>query len=299
MTMLNKTERMGGDFSKTYLLGTNIQQSLSPSIHNSLFRKLRIRATYSLYDVQDSEFEFAISRILQDRNVLGFNVTSPFKERVIQHLSKIDLVCSSTGAVNTVKMSTRGLSLGYNSDVDGVKASLTELGFSGKKRGRNQKATVLGAGGAARACVYAILKTGITTITIANRSSARAEVLIHHFSTQFPRSNLQLVELESDVISQEIVDSNLLINALSDDASNVRVDFTRAGKGLRFLDLGYKHESRLLSAARESGKESLDGLVMLSEQARKSFEIWTGVKPPSELVRSIARRSLKRMQESE
>ena len=101
------------------------------------------------------------------------------------------------------------------------------------------------------------------------------------------------------MVSQEIAESDLLINALSDGASNVKVDFSGAGKGLRFLDLGYKHESGLLSGAREAGIESLDGLVMLSEQARKSFEIWTGVSPSSELVRSIARSSLKRMQESE
>ena len=102
--MPSKMQRQSSQLSKVYLLGTSIHKSLSPSIHNSLFRKLKIRATYSLYDLQDSEFEDAIPKILQDKSVLGFNITAPFKERVMQHLSKIDNVSSSTGAVNTVKM---------------------------------------------------------------------------------------------------------------------------------------------------------------------------------------------------
>ena len=290
--------RGGSETTNVYLLGTGIQKSLSPSIHNALFRRLKIHAVYSLIDVREAEFEAAILGILQSRNVLGFNITAPFKERVMPYLSKIDGVASAIGAVNTVKIGERQVISGYNTDVNGVQVTLSKLGLLGRRKKNGSAglvATILGAGGAARACTFVLLNSGISSISIANRSVERAQALAHHFNEQFPRAKFKVVGLREKDLSKEIAVADLLINAISDSVPKtrtVKVNFSNASDKLRFFDLGYKRESEMLRDAREAGIKSLDGLTMLSEQARKSFEIWTGISPSSELVRSIAKRSL-------
>jgi shikimate dehydrogenase len=284
--------------SNVYLLGTGIQKSLSPSIHNALFRRLKIDATYSLIGVREAEFEAAILGILQSRDVLGFNITAPFKERVMPYLTKIDAAASAAGAVNTVKIGEGRNVSGYNTDVDGVQVTISELGLLGRSKKKKDSsgllATILGAGGAARACTFVLLNNGFSSIAIANRSIERAQALAHHFNNQFPRAKLKVVSLKE--ISKEVAVSDLLINAISDsvkETGKIKVNFSKASDKLRFFDLGYKRESEMLRDARAVGIKSLDGLTMLSEQARKSFEIWTGISPPFELVRSIAKRSLR------
>ncbi len=101
----------------------------------------------------------------------------------------------------------------------------------------------------------------------------------------FHAPRLKVVSLREKEVSKEVAASDLLINAISDSAPNTRtikVNFSKASDKLRFFDLGYKRESEMLRDAREAGIKSLDGLTMLSEQARKSFEIWTGISPPSD-----------------
>ncbi len=121
--------RGGNKSSNVYLIGTGIQKSLSPSIHNALFRRFKIDAIYSLIDVHEAEFEATILGILEFRNMLGFNITAPFKERMLPYLSKIDGVASAVGAVNTVKIGEKQVISGYNTDVDGVQVTLSELGL--------------------------------------------------------------------------------------------------------------------------------------------------------------------------
>jgi shikimate dehydrogenase len=218
---------------------------------------------------------------------------------MLPYLSKIDAVASAVGAVNTVKIGEKQVISGYNTDVNGVQVTLSELGLLSRRKKKDSSdltATILGAGGAARACTFVLLSNGFGSITLANRSIERAQALVQHFNDQFPRAKLKVVSLREREVSKEVTVSDLLINAISDSAANARtikVNFSKAIDKLRFFDLGYKWESEMLRDAREAGIRSLDGLTMLSEQARKSFEIWTGISPPSELVRSIAKRSLR------
>ena len=287
--------------SNVYLIGTGIHRSLSPSIHNTLFRRLKIDANYSLVDVEEAGFDAAILEMTQSGNVQGFNITAPFKERTMSYLSEIEKAALAVGAVNTVRIDKRHIISGYNTDVSGVRVTVSELGLLGRSRRRKKDsagmiATILGAGGAARACAFVLLNNGFDSIAIANRSIERAQKLAHHFNNQFPHAKIKVIGLTEKEVSKEVAASDLLINAISDSVEGtcpISVDFSKASDKLRFFDLGYKRQSEMLRDATKAGVKSLDGLTMLSEQARRSFEIWTGVSPSYELVRSIAKRSLR------
>jgi shikimate dehydrogenase len=283
-----------------YLIGNNVRESLSPAIHNALLKKFKLKGTYSLIEIRDDKrFDQEMARVLASRTVLGFNITAPFKEKVIPYLAEIDSIASLIGAVNTVKVDTHKSALrGFNTDVFGIEASLFRLGLCESKwKNRLENAVILGAGGAARACVFTLLSRNCRSLTLINRSMEKSEALVDHFSNQFQRAEFKVLRLKERNVNRAIRDCNLLINAISHPESTfpVKVDFANSNNmNMCFFDLGYKHESTILRAARRAGIRSVDGLLMLSEQARRSFEFWTGVTPSSSFVERIAERARNR-----
>ncbi|MHB8700574.1 MAG: shikimate dehydrogenase family protein [Nitrososphaerales archaeon] len=277
---------------QTFLFGANIQKSISPAIHNALFAKLRLNAHYSLLDVNEEEFDSIIKSMPLSSNVLGFNITAPYKERIIRPLFSIDQRAKTIGAVNTVKVDPKGRMFGSNTDVDGIEASLRELGFS-QSRCSAKKAMILGAGGAARACTFALLSNGFGSVSVLNRSHKRAKKLGEDF--KYSRVLLKIFQLEESTFKRELQTCDLLINAISETSNQfpIIVDFSEAKKNLKVFDLGYKGVSPLLKNAQLAGLPSIDGLVMLVEQAAKSFETWTGLTASRRLVVATAKRAIR------
>jgi shikimate dehydrogenase len=178
---------------------------------------------------------------------------------------------------------------GFNTDIDGISASLKKLGAF--KKGKN--CLILGAGGAARACVYTVLKSGYQSITILNRSEDRAEKVRDDFRGQFPKARIQVSSLDSEKFARNVCSADLLINAVTNPFP-VEVDFSEAPKSMKFLDLGYKERSSILVKAQSSNVRSIDGLLMLVEQGARSFEIWTGLKAPRRSMFLAAKRELEK-----
>jgi shikimate dehydrogenase len=270
------------------LLGSDIRKSISPAVQNAAFLKTGFDGRYDLCEIAGPEFRGAVTRIRKSKDVGGFNITAPYKEKIIPYLARLDSRSRAIGAVNTVKVLKNGNMVGYNTDVDGIQESLKKLGaVSGRK------CVVLGAGGAARACVYTALKDGYNSVTILNRTLNRAKRLVASFDSQFPRARIRVASLSSENLEREIQDCKLLINAVTNPFP-FEVRFSGAQRGLKFLDLGYKGQSSILASARKARIRCMNGVLMLVEQGASSFEIWTGRNAPRGAMLAAARRELAR-----
>ncbi len=263
---------------KVLLLGSGISKSISPSINNKAYRELGLDIEYRLCEIPEEAFDSKLTELFNDERVLGFNVTIPFKEKIVSHLDWLDPVAQAVGAVNLVVISPdRKRRLGYNTDVDGVVASLSKLGLIGRS---DQRAVLLGAGGAARACVFALLNNGFRHLKIFNRTEERARELVSNFSKMFPGKEIEFAAMTSQELSTALKDADLLVNTIPISVKIlVEINFVSALK-IKCLDLNYRKNPPVLRAAKRDGIPSIDGSLMLVEQAARSFEILTGISAP-------------------
>ena len=112
---------------RVFLLGSNISESISPVFQNKAFQKTGFGARYQLLQISEDKFDSTMKEIQGADDVLGFNITAPYKETVLPYVSKLDRQSKAIGAVNTIKISRTGRMSGYNTDVDGILASLSKL----------------------------------------------------------------------------------------------------------------------------------------------------------------------------
>ncbi|MFW6029220.1 MAG: shikimate dehydrogenase family protein, partial [Halanaerobiales bacterium] len=150
------------------LYGYPLKTSLSPIIHNSTLDK----SIYFKQPVKSGDLEFAINAI-RKFNWKGANITIPHKVKVVKYLDEIDESVKTTGAVNTIENVGEKL-IGYNTDVNGFKDSLPLFN-------KKERAIIIGAGGAARAVVFALIKIGFKEIHIYNRTLNRSQDLKEFF----------------------------------------------------------------------------------------------------------------------
>jgi shikimate dehydrogenase len=273
---------------KVLLLGSGISKSISPGINNKAYRELGLDIEYSLCEISEEAFDSKLNELFNDERVMGFNVTIPFKEKIVNHLDLLDPVAQAVGAVNLVVISAdRKQRLGYNTDVDGVVASLSKLGLIGRS---DQGAVILGAGGAARACVYALLNNGFQRVKVFNRTEERAKELVSNFSRMFPGKEIESAPMTSQELATALKDADLLVNTIPISVQiPVEVSFASARK-IKCLDLNYRKNPPVLRAAKRDGIPSIDGSLMLVEQAARSFEILTGISAPRKTMMLASKR---------
>jgi len=153
------------------LLGKTLSHSISPSLHNNGFRDLGINAIYLMLETKEQDLGEYISS-LKNLGFAGWNVTIPHKESIIPYLNGFSSLARASGAVNTV-LNRRGRLTGYNTDVIGFQRQIEESGVKVK----DKRAVVIGAGGAARAVIAAMVQLDLADITIINRTVENAEEL--------------------------------------------------------------------------------------------------------------------------
>jgi shikimate dehydrogenase len=262
---------MAENFRRAFVCGHPIAHSRSPIIHNYWLKQHGIAGSYQALDVAPGDFvAFAIA--LSDRGYIGGNVTVPHKEAAFRLVDRKDAAAEEIGAVNTLWLQNGALH-GSNTDAYGFAANLDERapGWS-----EVDAAVVLGAGGAARAIVHALLSRGIAEVRILNRTRARAQELADAFGSKVSAHDLSgAVELVSDV--GLVVNTTVLgmdgDNGLPADPENMR-------EGTLVTDIVYVPlETPFLAAARRRGLKTADGLGMLLHQAVPGFERWFGVRP--------------------
>ena len=278
---LSPHEINGG--TKLYaLLGSPVNHSLSPVIHNCAFRLLNINAVYLAFDVKD--LKEAVNG-LKTLNVQGFNVTVPYKESIVPLLDDISDEAKTIGSVNTV-INQNGRWIGYNTDASGFSKTMEPY----RSVIQDQSVLILGSGGSARAVMYALLKDyNAKEIFVYNRTRDRALKLIEAFNAI--QSEVPLRFVPDPAIRD---DTRLLINTTSVGLT-ARESLIPAGsfrQDMLAYDLIYEpSETRFLQDARFAGATGINGLDMLIEQAAAAFTLWTGLDMPvEEIKKNLAKR---------
>jgi shikimate dehydrogenase len=269
------------------LLGWPVEHSLSPAMHNAAFRALDLPWEYVLLPTRPLDLRGAVER-LKEGGWGGANVTIPHKESIIRHLDDLSPEAETIGAVNTIVVRD-GKCFGYNTDVTGFLRVLEDRGFET----HDKRTLVLGAGGAARAVVYALLQAG-AEVVICNRTLERAEALAASFAS-VPAASLPIGRpLTNSVLEEEVERCQLLVNATSvgmtpHEGVSPWPEGIPLPPGLVVFDLVYAPlETQLLQQARAAGAEVIDGLQMLIGQGVEAFRLWTGVSPPREVIYQAA-----------
>lgn len=253
------------------VMGHKIAYSRSPLLHGYWLKTLGIDGAYELKDLAPDEFPPFFTR-LREHGYVGGNVTKPHKEAAFRLVDRREAAADAIGAVNTVWYENDAL-VGGNTDWMSIPLSLDDI-HPGWDR-TAQAALVLGAGGAARAVVYALLERGLH-VSIVNRSRARADGIVKDFGK---RSTAH----DWSEINRLLPTAGLLINTTSLGMSGeppLDIDLTRLKREAIVYDIVYAPlETVLLRDARSRGHRTVDGLSMLLYQAVPGFAHWFGVTP--------------------
>jgi 3-dehydroquinate dehydratase/shikimate dehydrogenase len=262
------------------VIGNPVLHSRSPLIHNMGFTALGIDAVYLPFPVDRVEDFWAVAGLLE---VMGLSVTVPFKQAVIPHLAESDLLVRDTGACNTMwRRAGSGSWSGTNTDVGGFLAPLRAL-FGGEVP-PGLAATVIGAGGAARAVVHALLAQKARVLVL-NRSPGRAAALAQAFAVSCagldPKGYRQ-AEKYGDVVVQTS-SAGMAPNAEIDPAPGLPFK-----PGAVAYDLVYApDETAFLRRARAAGCRIVRGRQMLVAQAMEQFHLFTGSDFPAALRQEL------------
>ena len=288
---------MDGQTTLVGVMGWPIAHSLSPAMHNAALEALGMNWAYVPVPVRPGQVGAAVAG-LRALGFRGCNVTVPHKEAVIPHLDCLPPRVARFGAVNTLILDrdeTGGCSLtGENTDVQGFVRALREEGFDPTGR----RVTVVGAGGAARGVIYGLCGAGAASVTVLNRTLARARALVADLSASSGDTVLRAAALDPDALRRQADESDLLVQSTTVGMwphveASIWPDETPLPAHLAVCDLVYRPiETRLLRQARDAGAMAFDGLGMLIAQGALSFEMWTGVWPPVEVMRAACERAL-------
>jgi len=263
------------------IFGDPVEHSLSPLIHNEAFKHTGLDYCYVAFHVKREKLKEAVEAI-RALNIKGVNITVPHKEAVIQYIDEVSEEAKNIGAVNTI-LNNEGFLKGFNTDVDGFILSLKEEGVSIK----DNNFLVLGAGGAAKAVIYGILKEG-GRVYIYNRTIIKAQAIKEKFS------NSGFIEVLNAINSSITEKMHAIVNATSlglkkDDPMPLNPELLKPEHV--YCDIVYP-ETPLMKEAEKIGCKVIGGTGMLLWQAAFAFQIWTGVDAPVEPMKKILNRVL-------
>lgn len=277
-----KTKNLG-------VIGFPIHHSLSPVIQNAALQSMGLDYAYIALPVAQSDLENAVKG-LKALNFSGFNVTIPHKIKIMQYLDEIDDAAEIIGAVNTI-VNKNGRLIGYNTDYEGFLCAFKAINFSLK----NLHAIVLGAGGAARAVAYGLLKSGVKSLKIAARNLNKAEKFAFSFNTI---GTVEAIDWNSPLFSQEISKAELLVNAtplgMTPDFDKMPpVDLKSLPPQSLVYDVIYTPaKTKLLLEAEKLKHPILNGEYMLAGQGAAALEKWTCQKADIDLMRIALQKAL-------
>lgn len=270
------------------LLGDPVEHSISPAMHNAAFQALGIDCAYLAFQVGEDTLPEVVDA-LKKMNVLGFNLTMPDKNKVVELVDEITPAVVIGGAANTV-VNRDGKLVAYTTDGIGFMDACKDAGFEiiGKKM------TLLGAGGAARAILIQAALDGVAEIAVFSRRNSKwdqAEALIQRLNQETACKVYHFDYEDPDILKREIHSSAILVNGTSvgmapDVDACVIQDMDCFYEGLMVYDVIYNPmETKLLKMAKKAGCRTANGMYMLLYQGAAAFEIWTGQKMPVKQIK--------------
>lgn len=264
------------------LLGNPVEHTMSPAIHNTLAEALGENMVYVPFHVPEGHVEEAV-RGAYALNLLGCNVTVPYKAQVIPFLQEIDPLAEQIGAVNTLVRAEGGFK-GYNTDMPGLYRAMCEDGV----KIEGEKVLILGAGGVARAVAMLLIQKGAESIVILNRTLERAEQIAREVNGYADRQAVTALALAD--YAKLPADKYLAIQATSlgmfPHVEDVVIEdpafysYIHTGYDLIFNPA----ETGFMKLVKENGGRAFSGLKMLLYQGIIAYELWTGTQVDRELA---------------
>lgn len=263
------------------IIGDPVAHSLSPQMHNAGYAALGI----------DDKFVFAASRVkienlkefiagVRAMGIRGVSCTIPHKIDIMPYLDEIDPIAKTIGAVNTI-VNDNGLLKGYNTDWQGIIEPLKKIIDL-----QNKKVALLGAGGAARAAVYALTKAG-AQVVIYNRTAAKAQALAQKFGCEaHDMENIDEVKNVDIIINTTPIGLYPEVNA-----TPLRKDLITS-QTVVFDTIYTPFETKLLQDAKQQGAKIIHGLEMLLQQATAQFALYTNQVAPEAAMRNALLQNL-------
>jgi len=262
------------------VLGDPVDHSLSPRMHNAAFKELGLGYVYVAFNPSKRNLGDAV-RAVKVLGLAGLNVTVPYKQDVMRYVDRLTPSAKAIGAVNTIYADGRKL-IGNNTDAPGFTAALTAAGC----RPRNKRVLVIGAGGAARAVVHALVDSRAADVVIANRTLRKAVRLAKDFGGV--RAHLRAADL--DLLDDfDFLDSRqLVVNTTSvglKDGAFLDYDVKATPADCVHFDLAYgENPTAFLDLARKAKRPTIDGRHMLVHQGALAFKLFTGRRAPVDVM---------------
>ena len=274
-------------YTKVYgIIADPIRHSISPLMHNTAFGALGIDGVYVAFETPEARFDAGV-RGLKALGIQGFNVSMPYKRRIMDYLDEISPAAQLSGAVNTV-VREGDCYVGHLTDGTGFLQALATEGIdiAGKKL------VILGKGGAATAiCVQAALD-GAAKITIFNRSDASENAELIRKATGCQAEAYAIAD--TTTLRQALAEADLLVNATNVGMGSLQgqcliPDASYFHQDLFVADIIYNpKKTALLSMAEQAGLPTANGLGMLLYQGAEAFRLWTGQDMPVDVVKRVA-----------
>lgn len=266
--------------NKVGLIGFPVEHSISPAMHNAAFRHLGMDWVYDAMAIPPDILKYGIREPMQ-HGYIGLNVTIPHKEAVMRLVTP-DAIARAVGAINTIDFRTN---TGTNTDVQGLIDDLKAHHIPLKE----ETVLVLGAGGAARAAVYGLVREGAKVIVV-NRTLQKAQVMLADLTISAGIRGVDAMTLDEAVEHTP----SLIINCTSaglypkiDDSP--WVDGVPIPKNITVYDMIYRpQKTKFMTQAEDAGGRAIGGLGMLVRQGALSFKLWTGVDAPLETMFATA-----------
>jgi shikimate dehydrogenase len=249
----------------TGIIGYPLKTTFSPMMHNAVFKELNIGGIYLPLPVEKQQLKKAMTG-LRALGFRGVNITTPYKEKVIEFLDEIEGEAGTIGAVNTVVVENNRL-IGYNTDIYGFNKSLHRY----KIDVRDKNVMLIGAGGAARACAHVIEKKSPKKFLITNRTNNKSEIFPQLFN---------VITIDFAKIDMVIPIMDIVINATSVNMQRRVIPLMK--KQTVYYDVNYKFRM-----PKQRGIKMINGLSMLVFQGAQSFSLWTGKEMPIAVVEKI------------
>jgi shikimate dehydrogenase len=250
---------------KKYLvIGSPIEHSLSPKIHNYWFKKYKVKAIYEKKKINNNEIKDVILDIRKGK-ISGINVTVPFKKSIIPFIDELTNLANITQSVNTV-YKKGNLIIGDNTDVGGFELGIKKTNYNLE----NKKVFLLGAGGVAPSIILALEKMKVSKIILSNRTRQKAEELKKKFL------NLEILNW-GDTPSFDLI-VNATSMGLKDE--EIDLDYEKIGSNKLFYDVIYNPtKTKFLIKGEKLGNQVENGKMMFLYQAQLAFNIWHNILP--------------------
>ena len=277
--------RITGSTSLYCIIGMPAHHSLSPTIHNAMYRKLGTDAVFLAFDVAPKDLKAAVYG-MKAFGIKGMTLTSPHKQEVMKYMDYIDPLAKELGAVNGVVIKD-GKFYGYNTDEPGAIMSL-------EKHGMDVKAgyALLGAGGAARAIAFGLAHKGVKSLHIINRTPEHAEKFKSDLQKRFPKMEIKIAKPGTEKAESMIKNSKYVLNATNitlENSKNTPVPAKLINSDMVIFDANYVPlNNKLLSDAKRKGCITINGLELLVYNQAVAFKLFTGKEPDIKVMMKAA-----------